>query len=125
MLIKRTKPVDDFNLYFQVELIFCCATRRRTLRATLTQTLSVPLPLPLRSCLTHYCSEFAEASHVQHNFSERLADETRYMNALTCRGPFLFPPSLPFSVHAHVRVCVRVNVCVCAEDVWHYEREVD
>lgn len=62
---------------------------------------------------------------MQHNFSVRLADETRYMNAPTCRP--LRPPTLPLApaLLLPVRVCVSLSVCVPAEHVWHYEREVD
>lgn len=64
MLIKRTKPVDDFNLYFQVELIFSAGRK-----SVVFSSIFHPAPLTLRVT----CSEFAEAYHVQHNFSKRLA----------------------------------------------------
>lgn len=69
MLIKRTKPVDDFNLYIQVELIFSCAHAEGGTIAAATAQPSIHTQSS--------AAEFAEASHVQHNFSKRLADETR------------------------------------------------
>lgn len=108
-------------------------TRRRTrgphththafhsLKHSATPARSLPATSPARHA-THYCSAFAEASHVQHNFSVRLADETRYMNAPTCRLPYPYPlPAIP--VHPPcARACACVRVCWACVALWAWSR---
>jgi len=84
-----------------------------TRRSSLSTSLSLQHSLHLS--LSHYCNEFAEASHVQHNFSERLADdETRYMNAPhSSLSPSLTPlPLLTASFPSPFAAKWR-KLCVC------------
>jgi len=112
MLIKRTKPVDDFNLYFQVELIFS-AGRKSVAFPSIFHPPTSPAPyyaLHVANLLKHitcniiFPSDLPLASGSRQGRGKGGFSLATDMNAPRHPGPF---PPFP------------------AEDVWHYKREVD
>jgi len=87
MLIKRTKPVDDFNLYFQVELIFS-AGRKSVAFPSIFHALHVANLLKHITCNIIFPSDLPLASGSRQGRGKGGFSLATDMNAPRHPGPF-------------------------------------